>query len=103
MEPLAQAAEEMAHFREMLARHERELAELKEKLARYEAPPLLTPREFCRRYGWKPGELRGKLAARGTNGLEAAVIQERRNGKLLIDPTKFFEILKNSRTRRRRR
>jgi hypothetical protein len=92
---LAQLPRRMADLEAGFAR----LAESVRTLqGRAEAP--LSVRAFCERYGWSENQLRWLLFNRDKNGLSDAVSGR---GRLLIDPERFFAILKAQHCGRRSR
>jgi hypothetical protein len=74
--------QDLANLPSRLDRLEAELHELRQHLGSLEAPPPLTVRQFCDRYGWTENQLRWLLFHRHTNGLAEAVSG---TGRLLID------------------
>lgn len=91
---------DLADLPRRIADLEASIARLAESIralqGRAEAP--LTVRAFCARYGWSENQLRWLLFNRDNNGLSEAVSGR---GRLLIDPERFFEILKAQRGTRR--
>ena len=83
--------EDLAELPHRIERLEIELTELRERLGALEPPAApLTVRQFCERFGWTENQVRWLLFNRETNGLAEAVSGR---GRLLIDASRFFEIL----------
>jgi uncharacterized coiled-coil protein SlyX len=83
--------QELAELPHRIERLEAELRELRQRLGALEPPAApLTVRQFCERFGWSENQLRWLLFNREQNGLAEAVSGR---GRLLIDATRFFEIL----------
>ena len=83
--------QELAELPHRIERLEAELLELRQRLGALEQPVApLTVRQFCERFGWSENRVRWLLFNRDKNGLAEAVSGRSR---LLIDATRFFEIL----------
>jgi hypothetical protein len=83
--------EDLAELPHRIERLELELTQLRERLGALEPPAApLTVRQFCDRFGWSENQVRWLLFNREKNGLAEAVSGR---GRLLIDATRFFEIL----------
>jgi DNA-binding GntR family transcriptional regulator len=83
--------EDLAELPHRIERLELEVTQLRERLGALEPPAApLTVRQFCDRFGWSENQVRWLLFNREKNGLAEAVSGR---GRLLIDATRFFEIL----------
>ena len=99
MEPLASFLEDYQALKKQVAeltkwRHEREAEE---------PEPFLTKRQFCARFGIKERTLEDQLLRRESNGLTAAVRQERPGAVVYISPRAYFEVVESWGRKRRRR
>lgn len=93
--------QELAELPHRIDRLEAELTELRQRLGALEPPTApLTVRQFCERFGWSENQVRWLLFNRKKNGLAEAVSGR---GRLLIDATRFFEILQRDKRAGNRR
>lgn len=89
MEPLESFLDDYQQLKKMVA-------VLAEKVAAREAEepePYLTKRQFCQRYGIKERTLEDQILRRESNGIVAAVRQERPGAAVYINPKAYFQVV----------